>query len=129
EAACPEILPAIELGVRVVDRAKSVHRDARVVRDATMRERIALETDQAALRQGQEQLAEDQKQLERDQNAAEAQTTRAQWMLDRLEPLLSRFVKWLKLPGLPKFVRDEGLALLGDTRETIADLKDDGLEM
>ncbi|MFV1876104.1 hypothetical protein [Nioella sp.] len=129
EAACPEISPAIELGVRVVDRAKSVHRDARVVRDATMREREALKTDQAALRQGQEQLAEDQKQLERDQNAAEAQTTRAQWMLNRLELLLSRFMRWLKLPGIPNFIRDEGLALLGETVETIADLKEDGLEM
>lgn len=129
EAACPEISPAIELGVRVVDRAMSVHRDARVVRDATMRERKALKTDQAALRQGQEQLAEDQKQLERDQNAAEAQTTRAQWMLNRLELLLSRFVRWLKLPAMPKFIRDEGLELLGETAETIADLKEDGLEM
>jgi hypothetical protein len=50
-------------------------------------------------------------------------------MLSRLEPLLTRFVKWLKLPGMPKFIRDEGLALLGDTKETIADLKDDGLDM
>ncbi|MFV1877631.1 hypothetical protein [Nioella sp.] len=122
EAACPEILPAIELGVRIVDGAKSVHRDARVVRDATMRERKALEADQAALRQGQ-------KQLERDQNAAEAQSTRAQWMLNRLEFLLSRFVSWLKLRGMPKFIRDEGLELLGETAETIADLKEDGLEM
>ncbi len=129
EAAYPEIVPAIELGVRIVDGAKSVHRDARVVRDATMRERKALKTDQAALRQGQDQLAEDQKQLERDQNAAEAQTMRAQWMLNRLELLLSRFVRWLKLPGMPKFIRDEGLELLGETAETIADLKEDGLEM
>jgi hypothetical protein len=129
EAACPEILPAIEVGVMVVDRARSVHRDARGVRDATMRERRALETDQAALRQGQDQLAEDQKQLERDQNAAETQAKRAQWMLNSLEPLLKRFVKWLKLPGMPTSFRDEGLALLGETAETIADLKEDGLEM
>ncbi|WP_206052332.1 hypothetical protein, partial [Nioella ostreopsis] len=67
--------------------------------------------------------------LERDQNAAEAQTTQAHWMLNRLELLLSRFVRWLKLPGMPKFIRDEGLALLGETAETIADLKEDGLEM
>ncbi|WP_071676045.1 hypothetical protein [Nioella nitratireducens] len=129
EAACLEILPAIELGVRIVCGAKSVHRDARVVRDATMRERKALKTDQAALRQGQEQLAEDQKQLERNQNAVEAQVTRAQWMLNRLETLLSRFVRWLKLSSMPKFIRDEGLELLGETAETIADLKEDGLEM
>jgi chromosome segregation ATPase len=124
DAACPEILPAIELGVTVVEKVRSVHRDARVVRDATMRERKALETDQAALRQGQDQLAEDQKRLEQDQHAAEAQATRAQWMLNRLEPLLSRFVKWLKLPGMPKFIRDEGLALLGETADTIAELEE-----
>ncbi len=128
-AACPEILPAIELGVTVIEKARSVHRDARVVRDATMRERKALEADLATLRQGRDQLAEDQKLLERDQKATEAQATRAQWMLNRLEPLLSRFVRWLKLPGMPKFIRDEGLALLGETAETIADLQEDRPEL
>jgi hypothetical protein len=71
----------------------------------------------------------DQDQLERDKNTAKAQATRAQWMLNRLEPLLTRLVKWLKLPGIPKFIRDEGVEILGDTMEAFADLKDEGLDM
>jgi septation ring formation regulator EzrA len=94
-----------------------------------MRERKALEADQAALKNKQDQLAMDQDQLERDKNTAKAQATRAQWMLNRLEPLLTRFVKWLKLPGIPKFIRDEGVEILGDTMEAFADLKDEGLDM
>ena len=50
-------------------------------------------------------------------------------MLSLLEPLLGRFVKWLKLPGMPKFIRDEGIEILGDTMAVFTDLKDDGLDM
>lgn len=128
-AACPEIMPAIKLGAKAVDVAGRIHRDALAVRDATMRERKALEADQAALKNKQDQLAMDQDQLERDKNTAKAQATRAQWMLNRLEPLLMRLVKWLKLPGIPKFIRDEGVEILGDTMEAFADLKDEGLDM
>ena len=128
------------MAVSAVKSADGLRRRARRLNDETLKtceaaqaainiERQSLEKDQAALRQDKDQLAKDLGQLERDQNATEAQATKAQWILSRLEPLLTRFVKWLKLPGMPKFIRDEGLALLGDTRETIADLKDDGLDM
>ncbi|WP_420398159.1 plasmid recombination protein [Nioella sp.] len=140
EPAFPDIAPAVEMAVSAVKSADGLRRRARRLNDETLKtceaaqaainiERQTLEKDLAALRQDKDQLAMDQGQLERDQNATEAQATKAQWILSRLEPLLTRFVKWLKLPGMPKFIRDEGLALLGDTRETIADLKDDGLDM
>lgn len=128
-AACPEIMPAIEVGVTVVEKARSVHRDVRVVRDATMRERKALEADQAALKNKQDQLKEDQAQLERDRSVVKEELTRAQWVFNRLDLLLGRFVTWLRLPGLPQSIRDEGRELLGETVQTMAELKEEGPEM
>ncbi len=140
EPAFPDIAPAVEMAVSAVKSAEGLRRRARRLNDETLKtceaaqaainiERQTLEKDQAALRQDKDQLAKDQGQLKRDQNATEAQAKRAQWMLSRLEPLLTRFVKWLKLPGMPKFIRDEGLEILGDTMAVFTDLKDDGLDM
>ncbi|MDE4061916.1 plasmid recombination protein [Phaeobacter gallaeciensis] len=139
EPAFPDIAPAVEMAVSAVKSANGLRSRARRLNDETLKtceaaqaainiERQTLEKDQAALRQDKDQLAKDQGQLKRDQNATKAQATRAQWMLSRLEPLLTRFVKWLKLPGMPKFIRDEGVEILGDTMAVFTDLKDDGLE-
>ena len=140
EPAFPDIAPAVEMAVSAVKSANGLRSRARRLNDETLKtceaaqaainiERQTLENDQAALRQDKDQLAKDQGRLKRDQNATEAQATRAQWMLSRLEPLLGRFVKWLKLPGMPKFIRDEGIEILGDTMAVFSDLKDDGLDM
>ena len=128
-AACPEIMPAIKLGAKAVDVVGRIHRDALAVRDATMRERKALETDQAALHRKQDELKEDQAQLERDRSVVQEELTRAQRVFNGLDLLLGRFVTWLRLPGLPQSIRDEGRELLGETAQTMAELKGDGPEM
>lgn len=128
EAACPEILPVIEIGMTLVDRVKRVHRDARFVSNATLRERTALKTDQAALKKRQDQLEKDRDQLERDRLEVKEKLTRAQRLFNRLDLLRCRFLTWLTLPDLPRSIQDEGSELLGEMN-AIADLGEDRLEM
>ena len=55
--------------------------------------------------------------------------TRAERVFKRLDLLLGRFVTWLRLPGLPQSIREEGRELLGETAQTMAEFKEDGPEM
>ena len=64
--------------------------------------------------------------MEQEKAKLEAAFAKVMGWMHRLEPLIARFTAWLNLPGLPKSVRDEGLAIMGEAARAAERLKKDG---
>lgn len=115
-AAHPEIKPAIGAAVEVVETAAQSLRKARQTERDAQRKREETEAE----------LAREREAVEQEKAKLEAAFERVIGWMHRLEPLIARFTAWLDLPGLPKSVRDEGLAIMRDAARTAEGLKKDG---
>jgi DNA gyrase inhibitor GyrI len=74
-------------------------------------------------------LARERVALEKEKDKLEAAFKTVTGWMRLLEPLMKRLTAWLNLPGLPKSIRDEGLAIMRDANKAAEGLKTDGLGM
>jgi hypothetical protein len=138
-AAGPEIVPAVHAAVKLVETSKSIRHELNDAANttiqmrndmlaevadmqATARAEIAQERDAARLQiEAERQAVADQ--LERESTQMAGYVLALQSLFNKIEPLLTRLMRWLSHPDLPATLQKEGRALAADAYDVMNDFR------
>ncbi len=135
--AYPEIRPTVQAAATAAEKIRAARREADVVtrtaddarqkavEDIT-RERAAAaseidkerETAQAEIEKIREDLDQQVAELEK-------RLTRVGWVLDKLERVLLKMMKWLSRPELPATMKEEGIGIVREAGSVLGALRQD----
>lgn len=135
--AYPEIRPAVQAAATVAETIRAARREADVVTrtaddarkkavEDIARERAAAaseidkerETAQAEIEKTREDLNQQVAELEK-------RLTSVGWVLDKLERVLLKMMKWLSRPELPATMKEEGIGIVGEAVSVLGALRQD----
>lgn len=146
--AYPEIAPAVRAAATVAEQTRAARREADAVARATEdvhkkamdeiararvvakseidRERDAarteIETEREALTT---ELQTKRGELEQKSAELERRLTRVGWLLNMLERLWPKFVRWLSHPDLPAEIKEEGIGIAAEAVNVLGALRQD----
>jgi hypothetical protein len=146
--AYPEIAPAVQAAATVAERTRAARREADAVARATddaqkkamdeiararvvAKSEIDRECDAARTEIENErqalttELQTKRGELEKQSAELEEGLTRVGWLLNMLERLWPKFVRWLSHPDLPAAIKDEGIGIAAEAVSVLGALRQD----